>query len=109
MSLTAEDHSVRFHEYHLDGAGRPLNMSRVRVRKYCEVEEREVRNDEIGGHPDQRRRTAGPATSHREGDRDQAFVPLESIDPIQIGEGYYLQPKEQAVVKTAGRKSSAQS
>jgi hypothetical protein len=36
-------------------------------------------------------------------------VPLESIDPIQIGEGYYLQSKEQAVVKTAGRKSSAQS
>jgi non-homologous end joining protein Ku len=37
-----EDHSIRFHQYHLE------DMGRVRVRKYCEVENREVRNDEIG-------------------------------------------------------------
>ncbi|MFF8934664.1 Ku protein [Streptomyces paradoxus] len=28
-----------------------------------------------------------------------AFVPLESIDPIRIGEGYYLQPKKQVAAK----------
>ncbi|MCZ4610889.1 Ku protein [Streptomyces sp. Lzd4kr] len=29
----------------------------------------------------------------------EAFVPLESIDPIRIGEGYYLQPSGQVAAK----------
>ncbi|MEU9153651.1 hypothetical protein AB0D59_24630 [Streptomyces sp. NPDC048417] len=36
-SSATEDHSVRFHQYHLE------DMARVRVRKFCEVEDREVR------------------------------------------------------------------
>ncbi|MFJ4366697.1 hypothetical protein ACIP4S_21360 [Streptomyces chartreusis] len=37
-----EEHSIRFQQYHLEDIGR------VRVRKYCEVEDREVANAEIG-------------------------------------------------------------
>jgi non-homologous end joining protein Ku len=31
-----EDHSIRFHQYHLQ------DMGRIRVRKVCELEDREV-------------------------------------------------------------------
>lgn len=33
-----EDHSIRFHRYHLE------DMGRVRVRKYCEVQDRAARS-----------------------------------------------------------------
>ena len=42
VQSATEDHSVRFHQYHLE------DMGRVRVRKYCEVEDREVTSGEIG-------------------------------------------------------------
>ncbi|WP_455755072.1 Ku protein [Streptomyces massasporeus] len=42
VQSATEDHSIRFHQYHLE------DMGRVRVRKFCEVEDREVRTDEIG-------------------------------------------------------------
>ncbi|MER6738913.1 Ku protein [Streptomyces puniciscabiei] len=37
-----EDHSIRFPQYHLE------DMGRVRYRKVCELEDREVSQDEIG-------------------------------------------------------------
>lgn len=37
-----EDHSIHFHQYHLAGQGR------IRYRKVCEPEDREVPEDEIG-------------------------------------------------------------
>lgn len=37
-----EDHNIRFHQIHLE------DMSRVRVRKVCEIENREVPASEIG-------------------------------------------------------------
>lgn len=43
VQSATEDHSVRFHQYHLEDG------SRIRVRKFCEVEDREVRPDESGG------------------------------------------------------------
>ncbi|WP_328674008.1 non-homologous end joining protein Ku [Streptomyces sp. NBC_00328] len=55
-----EDHSIHFHQVHLE------DMGRVRIRKICEIE---------------------------------AFVPLDSIDPIQIGDGYYLQPDGKVAAK----------
>ncbi|MFI6254396.1 Ku protein [Streptomyces sp. NPDC051016] len=90
-----EDHSVRFHQYHLD------DMGRVRVRKFCELEDREVGSDEIGKGYELTKTQVVPLT-----DEDlrnlplptakaleiHGFVPLESVDALHIGEGYYLQP-----------------
>ncbi|MEV8605538.1 Ku protein [Streptomyces griseoviridis] len=94
VQSATEDHSVRFHQYHLE------DMSRVRVRKYCEIEDREVSTLEIGKGYE-----VSPGNVIAISDDDlaglplptaraieiQAFVPLDSIDPIRIGEGYYLQ------------------
>ncbi len=89
-----EDHSVRFHQYHLQ------DMGRVRVRKYCEVEDREVPQQEIGkGYAltkdqivpvldEELRELPLPTARAIE---IVAFVPAGSIDPLRIGEGYYLQ------------------
>lgn len=97
-----EDHSIRFHQVHLD------DMARVRVRKYCEVEDREVSNAEIGkGYPltkdtiipvldEELREMPLPTAKAIE---IEAFVPADSIDPIRIGEGYYLQPDGQVAAK----------
>ncbi|WP_327411314.1 Ku protein (plasmid) [Streptomyces sp. NBC_01281] len=97
-----EDHSVRFHQVHLE------DMSRVRVRKVCEIEDREVPNAEIGkGYQltkdkiipvldEELREMPLPTAKAIE---IEAFVPLESIDPIQIGDGYYLQPDGQVAAK----------
>ncbi|MFF7130463.1 Ku protein [Streptomyces sp. NPDC008240] len=97
-----EDHSIRFHQYHLQ------DMGRVRVRKVCELEDREVSNAEIGkGYEltktqvipitdDELRNLPLPTAKAIEID---AFVPLESVDAIRIGEGYYLQPAGQVAAK----------
>ncbi|MDT0464905.1 non-homologous end joining protein Ku [Streptomyces gibsoniae] len=89
-----EDHSVRFHQYHLE------DMGRVRVRKFCEIEDREIPQDEIGkGYEiakdqvvavldEELRELPLPTARAIE---IAAFVPAESIDPLRIGEGYYLQ------------------
>ncbi|MEU0030829.1 Ku protein [Streptomyces sp. NPDC006335] len=37
-----ENHSIAFHQYHLE------DMGRVRVKKVCELEDREVAQSEIG-------------------------------------------------------------
>ncbi|MFJ9351728.1 Ku protein [Streptomyces sp. NPDC101237] len=98
----SEDHSVRFHQYHLE------DMARVRVRKFCEAEDREVRSDEIGRGYELTKTQVIPIT-----DEDlrnlplptakaleiHGFVPWESIDPLRIGEGYYLQPDGQVAAK----------
>ncbi|MFI6662589.1 Ku protein [Streptomyces sp. NPDC050523] len=90
-----EDHSVRFHQYHLE------DMGRVRVRKFCEVDDREVSDAEIGkGYEyakDQVVAISDQELSNLPLPTAKAieiagFLPLESVDPIQIGEGYYLTP-----------------
>ncbi|MEU8586032.1 Ku protein [Streptomyces sp. NPDC048664] len=89
-----EDHSVRFHQYHLE------DMGRVRVRKYCAVEDREVTAEEIGKGYEIARDEVVPVLDEelRELPLPTAraieiagFVPAGSIDPIRMGEGYYLQ------------------
>ncbi|MCG0065981.1 Ku protein [Streptomyces tricolor] len=96
-----EDHSIRFHQYHLPDQGR------VRYRKVCELEDREVPQDEIGKGYE----TATQVIPITDEDLSNlplptakaieidAFVPLESIDPIRIAEGYYLQPADQVAAK----------
>ncbi|MYV44340.1 Ku protein [Streptomyces sp. SID2888] len=89
-----EDHSVRFHQYHLE------DMGRVRVRKYCEKEDREVPSEEIGKGYEVSRDQVVPVLDEElrelplptaKAIEIVAFVPAESIDPLRIGEGYYLQ------------------
>lgn len=97
-----ENHSIQFHQYHLE------DMGRVRVRKVCELEDREVAQSEIGkGYEyakdqvvaisDQELRELPLPTA--KAIEIQAFVPLESIDPIRIAEGYYLVPDGQVAAK----------
>ncbi|MFC9891523.1 non-homologous end joining protein Ku [Streptomyces pilosus] len=97
-----EDHSVRFHQYHLE------DMGRVRVRKYCEVEDREVASSEIGKGYQLTKEQVIPISEDELSNLPlptakaieiEAFVPLASIDPIRIGEGYYLQPSGQVAAK----------
>ena len=97
-----EDHSVRFHQYHLE------DMGRVRVRKFCETEDREVSGDEIGKGYQLTEEQVIPISDDELGSLPlptakaieiEAFVPLQSVDPIRIGEGYYLQPTGQVAAK----------
>lgn len=97
-----EDHSVRFHQIHLD------DMSRVRVRKYCEVEDREVTAGEIGKGYQLTKDTVIPVLDEElramplptaKAIDIHAFVSADSIDPIRIGEGYYLAPDGQVAAK----------
>ncbi|MFF1605927.1 Ku protein, partial [Streptomyces mirabilis] len=90
-----EDHSVRFHQVHLD------DMARVRVRKYCELEDREVAQSEIGKGYELSKDTIVPVLDEElqqmplptaKAIELVAFMPAESIDPIRVGDGYYLQP-----------------
>jgi DNA end-binding protein Ku len=102
VQSATEDHSIRFHQYHLE------DMGRVRTRKVCEIEDREVPNAEIGkGYEvsktqvievtdEELRQMPLPTAKAIEID---AFVPLDSIDPIQIAEGYYLAPDGQVAAK----------
>ncbi|MEV7034660.1 Ku protein [Streptomyces sp. NPDC093272] len=102
VQSATEDHSVRFHQYHLE------DMGRVRVKKFCEIEDREVTQSEIGKGYEVSRDNVIPITDAELRDLPlptaraieiEAFVPLESIDPIRIGEGYYLQADGQVAAK----------
>lgn len=97
-----EDHSIRFHQVHLD------DMARVRVRKYCSIEDREVSQGEIGKGYELTKDTI-IAVSDEELQQMPlptakaielvAFMPAEAIDPIRVGDGYYLQPDGQVAAK----------
>ncbi|MFJ5899598.1 Ku protein [Streptomyces sp. NPDC093064] len=74
-------------------------MGRVRGRKVCEVEDREVTQDEIGRGYEWSKDQVVPISDDELSDLPlptakaveiEAFVPLESVDPKGIGEGYYL-------------------
>jgi DNA end-binding protein Ku len=97
-----EDHSIKFHQYHQADGGR------IRYRKICELEDREVHQSEIGKGYELTKELVIPITDEdlsnlplptAKAIEIEAFVPLESIDPIRIGEGYYLQPKELVAAK----------
>ncbi|MEH0415964.1 non-homologous end joining protein Ku [Streptomyces sp. B21-083] len=102
VQSATEDHSVRFHQIHLE------DMARVRVRKYCEIEDREVRQDEIGkGYEVSKDRVIAVTDEElremplptAKAIEIHAFVPASSIDPLMIAEGYYLQAKGQVAAK----------
>ena len=102
VQSATEDHSIRFHQYHL------TDMGRVRYKKVCELEDREVSQGEISkGYEVSRDHVIPisdadlenlPLPTARAIEID-AFVPLASVDPVRIGEGYYLAPDGQVAAK----------
>lgn len=88
-----ESHSISFRQIHTEDGGR------IRYRKVCELEEREVTSGEIGKAYEDADGTMIPIT-----DEDLsalpiptartieivAFVPGDRIDPLQIDRAYYL-------------------
>ncbi|TQJ37726.1 non-homologous end joining protein Ku [Streptomyces sp. SLBN-115] len=102
VQSATENHSIQFHQYHLEDTGR------IRTRKVCEIEDREVSNAEIGkGYEyakdqvvaisdEELRDLPLPTAKAIEID---AFVAADDIDPIRIGEGYYLSPDGQVAAK----------
>ncbi|MFF4352747.1 Ku protein [Streptomyces sp. NPDC001530] len=88
-----ESHSISFRQIHLDDGGR------IRYRKFCELEDREVSTPEIGKAYEDADGTLIPIT-----DEDLAalpiptartieivaFVPADQIDPLQMDTAYYL-------------------
>lgn len=102
VSSATEDHSIRFHQYHL------ADMARVRTRKVCEIEDREVTQDEIGKGYEISKDHVVPISDDELDDiplptakaiEIAAFVPYQDIDPIQIGDGYYLEADGQVANK----------
>ncbi|MEU0822326.1 Ku protein [Streptomyces mirabilis] len=102
MSAT-EDRSVRFHQVHTEDLGR------VRVRKYCETEDREVSAAEIGKGYEVSKDTLVAVTDEEleqmplptaKAIEIVAFVPAASIDPVRLsGDSYFLQYDGQVAAK----------
>ncbi|WP_456339976.1 non-homologous end joining protein Ku [Streptomyces davaonensis] len=88
-----ESHSISFRQIHTEDGGR------IRYRKFCELEDREVTQSEIGKGYEDADGTIVPITDE---DLAQlplptaktieivAFVPADSIDPLQMDAAYYL-------------------
>ncbi|MEU0194678.1 Ku protein [Streptomyces afghaniensis] len=102
VASATEDHSIRFHQYHLE------DMGRVRVREYCEIEDREVDQGEIGKGYQLTKEQVIPFSDEELRDlplptakafATVAFVPLDSVAPLKIGEGYCLAPSGQVAAK----------
>lgn len=88
-----ESHSISFRQIHTEDNGR------IRYRKVCELEDREVSQAEIGKAYEDADGTIIPITdddlSHLPIPTARtieivAFVPTDRIDPLQMGAAYYL-------------------
>ncbi|PWI15581.1 Ku protein [Streptomyces sp. Act143] len=88
-----ESHSISFRQIHLEDGGR------IRYRKVCELEEKEVSGAEIGKGYEDSDGTIVPITdedlSHLPLPTAKtieivAFVPADRIDPLQMDAAYYL-------------------
>ncbi|MDW6060568.1 Ku protein [Streptomyces sp. FXJ1.4098] len=102
MYPATEDHSVSFRQVHTKDGGR------IRYRKVCELEDRQIDADEIGKAYEDADGTLIPIT-----DEDlahlplpttraleiQAFVSAADIDPLQMGDAYYLGANGPAAAK----------
>ncbi|GKQ40284.1 Ku protein [Streptomyces sp. A012304] len=89
-----ESHSISFRQIHTEDGGR------IRYRKVCELEDREVSQAEIGKGYEDADGTIIPITdedlSHLPIPTAKtieivAFVPADRIDPLQMDAAYYLQ------------------
>ncbi|WP_128382404.1 Ku protein [Streptomyces cavernae] len=90
-----ESHNISFHQYHLE------DMARIRYRKICDIDGQVLTEDEIGKGYELSKDQIIAVSDDELADLPLptakaidvvAFVPYESIDPIRIGDGYYLSP-----------------
>ena len=102
MYPATEDHSVSFRQVHTKDGGR------IRYRKVCELEDMQIDANEIGKAYEDADGTLIPIT-----DEDlaalplpttraleiEAFVNASDIDPLQIGDAYYLGANGTAAAK----------
>ncbi|UIX30802.1 Ku protein [Streptomyces sp. GQFP] len=88
-----ESHAISFRQVHVDDGGR------IRYRKFCELEDREVGSDEIGKAYEGADGAMIPITDEDLGSLPLptaktieivAFVPSDRIDPLQMDTAYYL-------------------
>nr|WP_208868934.1 Ku protein [Streptomyces glaucescens] len=88
-----ENHSISFRQIHTEDGGR------IRYRKVCELEDREVTQSEIGKGYEDADGTIIPITEEDLAHLPLptartieivAFVPAERIDPLQMDAAYYL-------------------
>lgn len=88
-----ESHSISFRQIHTEDGGR------IRYRKFCELEDREVTGQEIGKGYEDSDGTIIPITEEdlaglplptAKTIEIVAFVPEERIDPLQMDAAYYL-------------------
>ena len=88
-----ESHSISFRQIHTEDGGR------IRYRKFCDLEDKEVASSEIGKGYEDADGTIIPITdedlSHLPLPTAKtieivAFVPSERIDPLQMDAAYYL-------------------
>lgn len=99
MYSATEDHSVRFHQVHLEDGGR------IKMRRVCTECGKEVAYADIGkGYED----ASGQRLIFRPGDLDDLpagpakeievlqFVPSEQVDPILFDKSYFLEPDPRA-------------
>ncbi|MEU5847957.1 Ku protein [Saccharopolyspora shandongensis] len=96
MHRATRDRSVRLHQIHI-GCG-----ARIRCRKVCEAENREVPLAEISNAYDYAGRLVQltdidfdrlPLTSTRLLEVRQ-FVPIKQIDPVAVGRAYYVRAEQ---------------
>lgn len=97
-----ESHNINFHQVHLE------DMARVRTRKVCEIDGQELGADEIGKGYELSKDTIVQVT---DAELDAmplptakaidivAFVAADTIDPVRVGDGYYLQADGQVAAK----------
>lgn len=97
-----EDHSIHFRRVHLE------DMGRVRTRKVCELDEKELSQEEIGKGYEVSKDEVVPVTDRELQEMPLptakaieivAFVDADTIDPVRIGESYYLGADGQVAAK----------
>jgi DNA end-binding protein Ku len=97
-----ENHNISFHQYHVE------DMGRIRYRKVCELDGKELSDYEIGRGYEVSKDTIVEIKDEELRDLPLptakaieivAFVPYETIDPIRIGDGYYLEADGQVAAK----------
>ncbi|MFJ7201863.1 MULTISPECIES: Ku protein [unclassified Streptomyces] len=97
-----EDHSIRFHQVHLE------DMGRVRTRKICSIDDEVVPQEEIGKGYELTKDELVAVTDEELDEMPLptakaieivAFVDADSIDPIRISDSYFLAVDGQVAAK----------
>ncbi|MFD3484904.1 Ku protein [Streptomyces sp. NPDC058665] len=102
LVAASEDRDVHFRRVHL------ADMGLVRNRKVCELDGQEVTSSEIGKGFELAKDDVVPITDDELADMPLptakaidvvAFVPREEIDPVRLGQSYYLEAAGEVAAK----------